>query len=150
MERFHIFLFFFLFSMVGYGLGFVLIIVGIMTLVLSFHLKLHSINEDPIVSKTWFGFSKTKSLASLIMGVVLSCNAFFHTDIMFLTYLRINSVMTLLYIIIPRYGVIEPNRNLKLYFSIYHRHPSPVLPWQLPTNFDPNSVKLIVVSSKVE
>ena len=137
--------------MVGYGLGFILIIVGILSLVLNFHLKLHSINEDPIVSKTWFGFSKTKSLPSLIMGVVLSINAFFDTgDIMFLTYLRINSVMTLLYIIIPRYGVIEPNRNLKLYFSIYHRHPSPVLPWQLPTNFDPNSVKLIVVWSKAE
>ena len=134
--------------MVGYGLGFVLIIVGIISLVLSFHLKLHSINEDPIVSKTWFGFSKTKTLVSLIMGMVLSIDAFFDTDEMFLTYLRINSVMILLYIIIPRYGVIEPNRNLKLYFSIYHRHPPPVLPWQLPTNFDPNSVKLIVVSNE--
>ena len=136
--------------MVGYGLGFVLIIVGIIYLVLNFQLKLHSINEDPIVSRNWFGFSKIKLLASLTLGLVLSINAFFDTDVMFLTYLRINSVMTLLYIIIPRYGVIEPNRNLKLYFSIYHRHPSPVLPWQLPTNFDPNSVKLIVVSSKVE
>ena len=136
--------------MVGYGLGFVLIIVGIISLVLNFHLKLHSIIEDPTVSKTWFGFSKTKTLVSLMMGVVLSIDAFFDTDDMFLKYLRINSVMILLYIIIPRYGVIEPNRNLKLYFSIYHRHPSPVLPWQLPTNFDPNSVKLIVVSSNAE
>ena len=136
--------------MVGYGLGFVLIIVGIISLVLSFHLKLHSINEVyPIVSKTWFGFSKTKTLVSLIMGVVLSIDhLFFDTDVIFLTYLRINSVMILLYIIIPRYGMIEPNRNLKLYFSIYHHHPPPVLPWQLPTNFNPNSVKLIVVSSK--
>ena len=136
--------------MVGYGLGFVLIIVGIISLVLNFQLKLHSINEDPIVSRNWFGFSKIKLLASLTLGLVLSINAFFDTDVMFLTYLRINSVMTLLYIVIPRYGVIEPNRHLKLYFSIYHRHPPPVLPWQLPTNFNPNSVKLIVVSSKVE
>jgi hypothetical protein len=133
--------------MVGYGLGFVLIIVGILSLVLSFHLKLHSINEDPIVSKTWFGFSKTKTLVSLIMGVVLSTDVFFDTEEMFLTYLRINCVM-ILYIIIPRYGMIEPNRNFELYFSIYHHQPPPVLPWQLPTNFDPNSVKLIVVSSK--
>ena len=136
--------------MVGYGLGFVLIIVGIISLVLSFHLKLHSINEDPIVSKTWFGFSKTKTLVSLIMGVVLSIDAFFDTDDMFLKYLRINSVMILLYIIIPRYGMIEPNRNLKLYFRVYHHQPPPVLPWQLPSNFNPNSVKLIVVSSKEE
>ena len=109
--------------MVGYGLGFVLIIVGIISLMLSFHLKLHSINEDSIISKTWFGFSKTKTLVSLIMGVVLSIDAFFDTDVMFLKYLRINSVMILLYIIIPRYGMIEPNRNMKLYFSIYHHHP---------------------------
>ena len=152
MERFHIFLVFLPFSMVGYGLGFVLIIVGIISLVLSFHLKLRSINEVyPIVSKTWFGFSKTKTLVSLIMGVVLSIDyLFFDTDVMFLTYLRINSAMILLYIIIPRYGMIEPNRNLKLYFSFYHHQPPPVLPWQLPTNFNPNSVKLIVVSSKSE
>ena len=137
--------------MVGYGLGFLLIIVGIISLVLSFHFKLHSIDEDPTVSKPWLGFSKTKTLAALIMGVVLGIvNAFFDNDEMFLTYLRINCVMMLLYIIIPRYGMIEPNRNLKLYFSIYHHHPPPVLPWQLPTNFDPNSVKLIVVSSKEE
>ena len=136
--------------MVGYGLGFVLIIIGIISLVLSFHLNLHSMNEDPVASKTWFGSSKTKTLSSLIMGVVLSIDAFIDIDEMFLTYLRINSVMILLYIIIPRYGVIEPNRNLKLYFSIYHRHPPPVLPWQLPTNFNPNSVKLTVVSSKAE
>jgi hypothetical protein len=55
----------------------------------------------------------------------------------------------ILFICIPKY-FINRNENLKLYVSVYHHHPPPVLPWQVPSNFDPNSVKLIIVQSKKE
>ena len=46
------------------------------------------------------------------------------------------------FILIPKY-FINQNERLKLYVSVYHMVPAPVLPWQLPSNFDPNSVKLV-------
>ena len=49
------------------------------------------------------------------------------------------------FILIPKY-FISQNENLKLYVSVYHLVPAPVLPWQLPSNFDPNSVKLVCVN----
>ena len=51
----------------------------------------------------------------------------------------------LAFILIPKY-FINQNENLKLYVSVYHLVPAPVLPWQLPSNFDPNSVKLTYVN----
>lgn len=54
---------------------------------------------------------------------------------------------TLIFIIVPKYYVRQ-NRNLKLYVNVYHHIPPPVLPWQLPENFDLKSVKLTCVSHK--
>ncbi len=48
------------------------------------------------------------------------------------------------FILIPKYFV-NRNENLKLYVSVYHLVPAPVLPWQLPSDFDPNSVNLVYV-----
>ena len=48
------------------------------------------------------------------------------------------------FILIPKY-FINQNENLKLYVSVYHWVPAPILPWQLPENNIPNSVKLICV-----
>ena len=61
--------------------------------------------------------------------------------------LRVRNILTLVlgFILIPKY-FINANENLKLYVSVYHWVPSPILPWQLPENFDPTSVKLICVN----
>ena len=116
------------------------------SIVLSFQWRLHSIKEDSTLGKTWFGFSAPKTIFSVIISVFLSINMFFGTEIIFLKYFKINLVIALLYIVIPKYGIILPNPNLAFYLSVYHHQPPPVLPWQLPLNFKLNSVKLIVVS----
>ena len=55
----------------------------------------------------------------------------------------------MLFIIQPRY-YISQNHNLKVYLSVYHHQPPPVLPWQLPDDFDPNSVVLTIVPHENE
>ena len=42
-------------------------------------------------------------------------------------------------IFIPKYYILQ-NENLILYVKLYHQVPAPVLPWQLPENFDLKSV----------
>ena len=49
----------------------------------------------------------------------------------------------ILFILLPKY-YINQNPNFKLYLSIYHQQPPPVLPWQLPENFDTNGIHLII------
>ena len=47
-----------------------------------------------------------------------------------------NIVRTLIsFILFPKY-YINQNPNFKLYLNVYHHQPPPVLPWQLPGNFD--------------
>ena len=52
--------------------------------------------------------------------------------------------MLYLWIFLPKY-YINQNPSLKLYVSYYHHQPAPILPWQLPNNFDPDSVELNIV-----
>ena len=61
-------------------------------------------------------------------------------------FLHINILLNtvIIFILFPKY-VISQNQNLQLYVSVYHHHPPPVLPWQLPENFDCGSVKLTIV-----
>ena len=61
--------------------------------------------------------------------------------------LRIRNLLTFtfVFILLPKY-FIDQNKNLKLYVSVYHWVPAPVLPWQLPRNFNPNSVNLVCVN----
>jgi hypothetical protein len=67
----------------------------------------------------------------------------FPGNIYVLHFLNILSLITG-WILIPKY-FINQNENLKLYVSVYHWVPAPLLPWQLPKDFNPNSVKLICV-----
>ena len=53
----------------------------------------------------------------------------------------------ILFILIPKY-FINQDENLKLYLSVYHHHPPPALPWQLPEGFDPQTVQLRIVKYK--
>jgi hypothetical protein len=48
------------------------------------------------------------------------------------------------WIFLPKY-YINQNPSLKLYVNYYHHQPPPVLPWQLPKNFNPDSVRLNVI-----
>ena len=66
-------------------------------------------------------------------------------------YLHIINIMfaTFIGILVPRYSISQ-DPILKFYVSVYHHQPPPVLPWQLPDNFDHNSVKLITVKLKYE
>ena len=60
--------------------------------------------------------------------------------------LHIRNILTAFFdfILIPKY-YINQNENLKFYVSVYHHVPAPLLPWQLPKKFNPNSVKLVFV-----
>ena len=55
----------------------------------------------------------------------------------------------ILFIFMPK-CFINQDENLKLYLSVYHHHPPPVLPWQLPKDFDSKTVKLIVAKYNKE
>ena len=46
---------------------------------------------------------------------------------------------TIICIFFPEY-YIHQNENLTLYVKLYHQIPAPVLPWQLPENFDLKTV----------
>ena len=46
--------------------------------------------------------------------------------------------------------LISQNPNLKLYVNVYHHQPPPVLPWQLPDDFNSGGINIIIVKSKHE
>ena len=55
------------------------------------------------------------------------------------THFQILFFTTTIGIFIPKY-YIHQNENLIMYVKLYHQIPAPVLPWQLPENFDLKSV----------
>ena len=59
-------------------------------------------------------------------------------------HILLNVIM--IFVLFPKY-VISQNQNLQLYVRVYHHHPPPVLPWQLPENFDSGTVELIIVQN---
>ena len=61
--------------------------------------------------------------------------------------LHVRNILSIFFtfILIPKY-IINENENFKLYVSVYHWVPAPILPWQLPEYFDPKSVSLICVN----
>ena len=63
----------------------------------------------------------------------------------YVLHIKRNLILLFAIIIIPKY-FINQNENLKLYVSVYHWVPAPVLPWQLPKNFNTDSVNLICVN----
>ena len=135
------------FRMIGYGLGFLLIILGITFFGLMFSCKLHTLQEKPPISSKSliFAFSSVKLFATLAMIMLLSFEFFSSNNNTTLNYFRLLFVMALIYIIMPKYVLISQNDNLKFYFKVYHHQPPPVLPWQLPKNYS-TSVNLVVLS----
>ena len=138
-----------LFSVLKNGLGLVICDVGILIFLLKFRFNLRSLDEQEQSSNSkivkfipvCFAIFSLVT-ASLLISKLDKDNLFFQHLINLLN-------IFILCICMPQY-FINRNENFKLYVSVYHHHPPPVLPWQLPNKFDPNSVKLIIVESKNE
>ena len=114
-----------------------------MVFVLRRHMKLHVI-IDPESKKSLtkyyvhiiFFLSLTLVLITLL--IVIEKNHIYTS--------HVKHLISFLYfwIFLQKYYIYQ-NPSLKLYVNCYHQQPPPVLPWQLPKNFDNDSVKLNVI-----
>ena len=131
------------------GLGLVICDVGILIFLLKFRFNLRSLDEQTQSRNSIYVkfISVCFGIISFVIASVLITK--FNNNNLFFQHLIALLNTVILFIFIPKYFINE-NENLKLYVSVYHHHPPPVLPWQLPNNYDPNSVKLIIVQSKKE
>ena len=144
----------YIFSLVRNGLGFALTIFGILWLLSVFHRKLHSIREQPSTRNSpilRYLSSKFVIFCIVVTFIIGVSTLFPFHESPNIYFLHINNILivTIVAILIPKY-YINQDPNMKLYVSVYHCQPPPVLPWQLPRNFNHNSVKLICVSHKNE
>ena len=142
-----------IFSVILNGLGWFLCNTGSIVILLLFKCKLRTIKEPKKPRKFGFrSFWSTKfvifsiiAVTLVTMSIILEAN-----DVpLFTLHVHILFNITIVHICLPKY-YISQNENLKLFFNTYHHQPPPVLPWQLPTNFDPNSAKFLYVKSNRE
>ena len=136
------------FSFVQNGLGFGLATLGILILSLLHHMNLRTIDKPPKTRHLWISYSSLKLQIFLLVISFLAMTTLFSflvTWNIFVLHIHNISGLIFAFILIPKY-FINQNENFKLYVSVYHLVPAPVLPWQLPNNFDPNSVKLVCVN----
>ena len=137
------------FSQIRFGLGIALNSFGILWFLFKFHRNVHTIKDDQISNNPWLSTSSLKLSITFLTGFSLFHFLIPHTSTY--PYSQIKSLLFLFCIFIVLLKCyINQNDNLKLYVSVYHMQPPPVLPWQLPENFDPNSVKLVFIKSKSE
>ena len=142
--------------MVRSGLGWILCLIGSLSFVVFFYCKLHSIKETTNSTRndSWIVFSRFNNVFVLITAflfvsiIFLTFNFDGNSDIVFLNVFVLMHT-AILFIFLTRHHFSQ-NPNFKFYLGIYHHQPPPVLPWQLPYNFDPNSVKLKFVLHKNE
>ena len=137
-----------IFSLVRNGLGFGLGTLGIVWLLLLHHVNLRTIKEPPKTKYPWISCSSLKLTFSLMFLILFQAItmlfSFLFTWNIYVLHLKTILNFFFAFILIPKY-FINQNENLKLYVSVYHWVPAPILPWQLPENNIPNSVKLICV-----
>ena len=125
------------------GFGQILIILGILIFVVLFHKNLHTIEEKQPLRRlpTFLSF---KSIGPPCIGLFICVLLLFlRHDVdesLLLTHIQILCFVTTLCICVLKY-YISQNENLEFYVSIYHKVPAPVLPWQLPEDFDKGSVR---------
>ena len=131
------------FSIFNNGFGVLLCIICITVFVLRRHMKLHVIidpESKKLLAKYYihiiFFLSLTLVLITLI--IVIQENHIYTS--------HVKHLISLLYfwIFLQKYYIYQ-NPSLKLYVNYYHQQPPPVLPWQLPKNFNNDSVKLNVI-----
>ena len=138
-----------IFSLVRNGLGLGLGTLGILWLLLFHQVNLRTIKESPKTKYPWISCSSLKLTFSLMFLILFQAStvlfSFLFTWNIYVLHLRFLLNFSIAFILVPKY-FINQNENLKLYVSVYHLVPAPVLPWQLPSNFDPNSVKLVCVN----
>ena len=138
-----------IFSFVKNGLGYGLSVLASLTLSILHRVNLRTINEPPKTRYFWISYSSLKlSFFSLFLILIVTAAVLFPFLFQFNIYvLHIKDILSLFFtfVLIPKY-FIKQNENLKLYVSVYHLVPAPVLPWHLPSNFDPNSVMLTYVN----
>ena len=142
------------FSLVQNGLGFALTIFGILWLLSIFQRNLHTIREKPPTRNSLilrYLSSKFVIFCIVVTFIIGVSTLFPFHESPNIYFVHINNILTVTFVAIlfPKYN-IKQDPNMKLYVSVYHCQPPPVLPWQLPRNFNQNSVKLICVSHKKE
>ena len=144
-------------SIILNGLGWFLCNIGSIVILLLFKCKLRTIKEPKRSSKKprKFGIRNIWSTKFVIFSIIavtlvtLSIILEANEVPLFTLHIHILFNITIVHICLPKY-YISQNENLKLFFNTYHHQPPPVLPWQLPTNFDSNSVKFLYVKSNKE
>ena len=120
---------------------------GILFYLLVFYCKLHSIKDSstrkPCSYFILFLFCLIVLLL-LVFILVFFPTEHFKGDNIIITNIIYHVTLSIFVIILPKY-YISQNPCLNLYVSVYHKQPPPILPWQLPENFDSDKVKLIYV-----
>ena len=134
-------------SFVRNGLGLGLSTLGILLLLLLQRINLRTINERPKAKYQRISYASLKLIISfmflmLFQAIIMLLSIFF-TNIYFL---HIRNILSLFcdFILLPKF-FINQNQNLKLYVSVYHWVPAPILPWQLPKNYNLDTYKVIKV-----
>jgi hypothetical protein len=150
ISRISFLLSYYIFSWVHNGLGFGLSTLGILWILLHHHVNLRTIKE-PTEKRyaSWISDSNLKFTISIAFGIFIFLTitilfSFLFTWNLYVLHLGNILILSFGFILIPKY-YINQNKNLKLYVSVYHWVPAPVLPWQLPKCFDPKSVNLVCV-----
>ena len=137
-----------IFSLVRNGLGLGLGTLVILWLLLFHQVNLRTIKESPKTKYPWISCSSLKLTFSLMFLILFQAStvlfSFLFTWNIYVLHLRFILNFFIAFILIPKY-FINQNKNLKLYVSVYHWVPAPILPWQLLENNIPNSVNLICV-----
>ena len=143
----------FFFSFVRNGLGFGLTSLAILLLLLLHRVNLRTIEKPRKTNHPlYLTFLKPETMKltiafmlSIFFLCIIVLFSFIFTWNIYVLHIRRNLILLFTIIIIPKY-FINQNENLKLYVSVYHWVPAPVLPWQLPKNFNSDSVNLIYVN----
>ena len=137
-------------SIILTGLGWILCTGGVFFFIVIFHCNLRTIQEPvPTTSRSnsWMMFfSRFKVVFAVTSSIIFVSVVFLifnfdgsHDVIWLNVFCLVHAII--IFIFITR-CYFSQNPNFKLYLSVYHHQPPPVLPWQLPSDFDPNSVIL--------
>ena len=126
--------------------------IGIIWLLVRFHRNTHTIQDPQAINNPLLSLTSLKMFLTFFTGPILGFITILlpWQKINNMYFIHLQSLIALCIAIFITRSYIKQNSNLKLYVSIYHLHPPPVLPWQLPENFNPDTVKLVVIKHKRE
>ena len=108
-------------------------------------MKLHVLNES--TSKKSLVKALIHTIVCLFVTIMfLSSIVHIYDEETFISHVKYFVIIFYAWIFLPKY-YINQNPSLKLYVNYYHHQPAPILPWQLPNNFNPDSVELNIVKT---